>query len=205
MSWSYDAATKSFIDESGTRMTENELNAVRDQYLDAMDSLMETYAQNLASGAWPMSQFEAEMRRRLKDAHIAEYVLGRGGVAQMTPSDYGRIGAVLKKQYKYLRGFLNDVEAGKETAGQATNRAKNFLGSARQSFSRGRGKSYGLDLPCHPADGGTSCHGNCRCEWNIEEDDEEYRAYWIVNAEKSCDDCKARARQYGPYVQAKEG
>lgn len=202
--WSFDPKTKRFIDERGTPMGERELTDVRDHYLDSMSDLLDTYAQNLESGRWPLSQYEAEMRRRLKDAHIAEYVLGRGGVLQMTPSDYGKIGATLKKQYKYLRSFLDDVEAGEETRGEATNRARNFLGAARQSFSHGRGKSYGLTLPAHPADGGTACHGNCRCHWDIVETKVEWKAYWRVSANKPCADCVARAIQWGPFVQKKE-
>jgi hypothetical protein len=64
---------------------------------------------------------------------------------------------MLKAQYKHLRGYLDDVQSGAETRGTAGQRAKNFLGSARQGFSRGRGRAYGLDLPVHPGDGGTPC------------------------------------------------
>lgn len=202
--WKYDKATKSFVDEFGRLMGEAELAEVRDHYLDSMSELLESYGKNLAEGRWPISQYEAEMRRRLKDAHIAEYVLGRGGVAQMTPSDYGKIGSTLKKQYKYLRRFLDDVEAGDETRGEANNRARNFLGAARQSFSQGRGKAYGLSLPAHPGDGGTSCHGNCRCHWDIVETKAEWKAYWRVSANKPCADCVARAIQWGPFVQKKK-
>lgn len=201
--WSYNTATKTFVDEFGRGMTEGRLAEVRDHYLDSMNDLLDTYGQNLESGRWTLQQYETEMRRRLKDAHVAEYTLGRGGALQMTQSDYGVLGNVLKKQYKFLRGFLNDVEAGKETKGQANNRAKNFLGSARQSFSRGRGKSFGLDLPAHPGDGGTACHGNCRCMWDIQEKPTEWRAYWILNANEPCPDCIARAAQWSPFVQQK--
>lgn len=201
--WLYDIATKTFISENGRRLSEGDLNEVRDQYLDSMSELVAAYSSNLDGGSWTMPQYEEAMRKRLKDAHIAEYVLGRGGISQMTPSDYGRIGATLKKEYGYLRSFLDDIAAGKETAGQANNRARNFLGGARQSFSRGRGKAYGLDLPAHPGSG-TICHGNCRCHWDIVEDETEWRCYWILSSENPCVDCVTRAAEYNPWIQVKD-
>ena len=63
----------------------------------------------------------------------------------------------------------------------------------------------GLDLPVHPGDGGTPCHGKCRCHWEIEEDDVEWRAYWRTGAVgKICPGCAQRASEYAPYVQTKE-
>jgi hypothetical protein len=155
--WLYDIATKTFIDEAGRRMSEATLLEVRDGYLEAMDTLLDDYATNLANGSWTLGMFEDEMRRRLRTAYVAEYTLGKGGASQMTQSDYGRLGNMLKAQYKHLRGYLDDVQSGAETRGTAGQRAKNFLGSARQGFSRGRGRAYGLDLPVHPGDGGTPC------------------------------------------------
>jgi hypothetical protein len=204
MAWLYNLASKLYIDPNGVPMTQDTLNDVRDQYLDAMDSLVDDYATNLETGDWTVGQFEGEMRKRLKNAYIAEYVLGKGGASQMTQSDYGRLGAMLKKQYKFLRSYLDDITAGKETNGTARERGKNFIGSARQAFSRGRGRAYGLDLPFHPGDGGTPCHGNCRCSWEIEEDHTQWRAYWHVTANKPCVGCIARQGEASPYVQDKE-
>lgn len=201
--WLYDLATKTFIDEDGVRMSEETLIQVRDDYLESMDTLLDDYATNLANGDWTLGTFEDEMRRRLKNAYVAEYTLGKGGAQQMTQGDYGRLGNMLRRQYGYLRGYLNDLQSGKETRGTAGERARNFLGSARQGFSRGRGRAYGLDLPGHPGDGGTPCHGKCRCHWDITEDDEEIRAYWIVSSSKPCSGCLSRSAEWGPFVQSK--
>ena len=200
--WTYLVASKTYVDEEGTPLSQDTLHAVRDSYLGEMDALLDAYADNLASGDWSINRFETEMRRRLKDAYVAEYVLGRGGISQMSQADYGRLGGLLKAQYRHLRSYLDDLESGKETKGTAGLRAKNFLGSARQSFSRGRAKAFDIDLPYHPGSG-TPCHGNCKCSWDIEEDDTEYRAYWKVSSSKPCAGCLARGAESNPFVQTK--
>ena len=204
MRWFYDTASKLYRSEFGDVVSQDTLKEVRDTYLSESESLIDDYAILLDDGTWTIPKFETEMRSKLKNAYISEYVLGRGGVSQMTQSDWGRIGNMLRNQYGYLRSYLDDLESGKETRGTATNRARNFLGSARQSFSRGRGRAWDLDLPAHPGDGGTPCHGNCRCHWEIEEDEEEFRAYWNVGGSKPCAGCIARAANWSPFVVVKE-
>lgn len=202
--WAYDKATKTYIDANGRRMSQATLTSVRDAYLSSMADLIESYVNNLASGTWTISTFETEMRNRLKNAYVAEYTLGKGGFEQMTPSDYGRVGAQLKKQYKYLRTYLEDVAAGRESVGNARQRANNFLGSARQAFGRGRAGAWDITLPYYPGDGGTECGGNCKCVWDIEGDDEEVRAYWVMSSSEHCDGCKARNSESSPHVIARE-
>jgi len=202
--WRYDPVRKTYISPEGSFLSEATLNEVRDAYLEDVMGLMDDYAANLDNGIWTTAHFESEMRRRLKHAYVAEYTLGRGGASQMTQSDYGRVGNLLKSQYGYLRGYLDDLTRGQETKGTAANRARNFIGSARQSFSRGRSRGRDLDLPYHPADGGTECHGNCRCHWDIEEDDTEVRAYWVVSANKPCAGCLSRGAESSPLVFPKE-
>jgi hypothetical protein len=159
--WFYDPKKKTYVDEAGRAVRPSTLVSLRDAYLDDAAILIDDYAANLESGDMTLGQFETEMRLRLKRAYVSEYVLGRGGRGQMTPSDWGRVGNMLRGQYGYLRQYLDDLSSGAETRGTAANRARNFLGSARQSFSRALGRRYGLDLPAHPGDGGTECYGNC--------------------------------------------
>ena len=198
--WEYDPQNHTYISSSGLVLTETRLNEVRDAYLDELTEMVDDYAAMLDQGRMTTAGFESEMRRRIKNAYVAEYTLGKGGVERMTQSDYGTLGNLLKRQYGFLRSYLDDVAEGRETKGTAANRARNFLGSARQAFSRGRGRGRDLDLPYHPGDGGTECHGNCRCHWDIQEDDEEVRAYWKVQAAKPCAGCLSRGAESSPWV-----
>lgn len=198
--WFYSPATKTYRDGDGNVLSQETLRSVRDDYIEEISYLVSDFAANLESGAWTVPQFENAMRTRLKNAYVAEYVLGAGGADQMTQADYGRIGNMLRRQYGYLRSFLEDVAAGDESAGTAAERARNFLGSARQAFSRGRGRGFGIALPYHPGDGGTPCHGNCRCHWEIDEDDDEVRAFWRTGSTKTCAGCVARASEASPLI-----
>lgn len=200
--WTYDPKSHTYSSSTGRVLTETTLNEVRDVYLDSVTVLVDDLATNLANGTWTTAFFESELRRKLKNAYVAEYTLGKGGVERMTQADYGRLGSLLKKQYGYLRSYLDDVSSGRETKGTAANRARNFLGSARQAFSRGRSRGRDLDLPYHPGEG-TECHGNCRCFWDIDEDDEEFRCYWKITSSDGCSGCRQRASESNPFVQRK--
>jgi hypothetical protein len=54
------------------------------------------------------------MRRHVKNVNLNAIALERGGWANLTPSDFGRVGQIVREQYGYLRGFANDIASGKQ-------------------------------------------------------------------------------------------
>lgn len=91
-----------------------------DQVLDwvslsigASDSAMDTLSQLLASGQLNVQGWERAMREEIKDEYIRQYILGKGGLEQMTQQDWGSIGGMLADQYRYLDNFADEVADGK--------------------------------------------------------------------------------------------
>ena len=76
------------------------------------------------------------MRDEVKDAYIQEYVLGRGGLDQMTQADWGSIGGALREQYRYLDNFARQIADGSVTPAQIAARARMYAKSAREAFER---------------------------------------------------------------------
>jgi hypothetical protein len=60
----------------------------------------------------------------------------KGG--RLTARDYGRIGARLRTQYRYLQGFALDVEAGRLSAGQIVARAGLYAAGFNGAYERAR-------------------------------------------------------------------
>jgi hypothetical protein len=156
-------------------------------------------AADLAGGKLTLNEWLLQMRKIIKEAYIAEYSLAVGGIGNLTQSDYGRIGAMLKKQYQYLQNFAEDIAKGNLSQAQIAYRAKMYIDSSTQAFERANAIIQGVPhLPAYPGDGQTACRANCRCHWEIEKTDGGYNCYWRLGVAEHCDDCVANAAAWNP-------
>lgn len=78
--------------------TRQHLRALSQQYMDG----------KLDAGAW-----QEAVKQRLRASHTLAAGVAMGGKANMTPRDWGRVGALTKEQYKYLSRFAEELAAGK--------------------------------------------------------------------------------------------
>lgn len=76
------------------------------------------------------------MRTQIKDEIVRQYITGIGGRQNMTQSDWGRVGTIIKDQYKYFRGFAAQVAEGTLTEGQIQARSRMYINSAREAFEK---------------------------------------------------------------------
>lgn len=90
----------------------------------------------LAADDVTLGRWQRDMRDQIKGEYIRQYLLGRGGRAQMTAADWGSIGGMCGHQYRFLDGFAADIAAGKLSEKQIAARAGLYFHSARQSFER---------------------------------------------------------------------
>lgn len=164
---------------------------------------------NLASGAITLGAWETEMRALIKSEYIQQYLLGIGGLEQMTAQDWGSIGGMLADQYRYLSNFAAEIAAGSLTQEQIEARIQMYINSSREAFNRAKARSHGIPegkLPAMPGDGSTECLTNCKCDWQIEDDRNEdgallgWNCYWIIDpAAESCETCIDRSENWHPY------
>ena len=78
----------------------------------ASDSSVSGLARMLASDQLDLGGWQTLMRQEIKDEYVRQYVLGRGGLSQMTQADWGSIGGQLKEQFSYLDKFAQEISAG---------------------------------------------------------------------------------------------
>lgn len=131
---------------------------LRDTFVARQKAQTADLAARLTGGELDTAQWVTQMRQVVKQTYIDEYVMARGGRAQLTQADYGRLGAMLKEQYKYLQGFERDILSGKLTSGQIATRAGMYIDSATQAFERAQAVAVGApSLPQYPGDGATVC------------------------------------------------
>lgn len=188
--------------------------------LDANQDRVADLAHALAEDAITVGEWEAAMREEIKTAYIEQYLLGRGGLGQMTQADWGSIGGMLgSDQYRFLNRFAAEIAAGELSEAQIIARARMYIASSKEAFERANARARGVpgeQLPAYPGDGSTICLTNCKCFWNHRRIEERGRTLrwestWTLRPAEHCTSgdvdargrplgCIQRAQLWAPYV-----
>ncbi|MEH2384911.1 MAG: hypothetical protein V7K14_03770 [Nostoc sp.] len=135
MPYQFDKQSHRYRDaETGRFVKVAEVMRFVDQEVNRTEVRLKGHARLLVQNKIDVAEFQTRMALTLKESHLRVAAIGAGGVKQFTPSHYGKIGAQLKKQYKFLHGFGLDLADGKLTSEQAVRRAGSYAKSARTSF-----------------------------------------------------------------------
>lgn len=174
---------------------------------------VDTLAKSLLDGRITLGMWEEDMRTRLRMYVGGCAVIGKGGdVDLMRPSDWGKVGAQLKKQYRWLHGFSQDIlqraRDGTLTLKAVQARAHlyaeagNIVATEIQAgyFAPNVRRDPVFVLPWIPGDGSTVCLNRCGCRWMLTIVGEDSAAgtqtvecAWVMNPKKEhCDDCIPR-------------
>ena len=185
---------------TGRFMGATEMLAYRDTYLDAQRTSAADLASRLARSDMDVAQWQKAMRNDVKDSYINQYVLGHGGRGTMTQADWGRIGAMVKEQYRYLDGFAQAVADDTLTEAQIRARSQMYHDGSVSAYERAHTLALGVpSLPAYPGDGSSECLGNCRCTWDVREVEGGWDCYWIVDpGAEHCDTCSGRGDKWSP-------
>jgi hypothetical protein len=74
------------------------------------------------------------MGRELRRMHLQYAALGAGGWERLGPAEYGRVGGVLRADYRRLVSFANDIANGQESEAAVLARVAMYIGNARRQF-----------------------------------------------------------------------
>jgi 2'-5' RNA ligase len=175
--------------------------------LGIFDNDIDALAEQLFTGSITIGQWTEDMKQLIRGIHTGSAVIGKLGWDNMTPSDWGRVGAEVKKQYRFLQGFAEDIIANKDTMtlqaiearahmyGQAGIHTAALMQAGNLAGGTRRNPTGYDSLPWLPGDGSTRCLTSCRCHWIIEViggygDLQQIQATWVVDPlAESCPDC----------------
>src|SRR3972149_1294018 len=110
-SWNADAGR--YIDNETGRFVSS--SAVRDALEQVMDQSalnMNALSQQLLDGNISLASWQSSMMAEIKAAHVAAGAAANGGWGQMTQSDWGAVGQLVREQYDYLRNFSSQIASG---------------------------------------------------------------------------------------------
>ncbi len=201
--WIWEEKLKRYRETAtGRFIGATQMNNLRADFLVQQKAEMGKLAESYRLGQIDIYKLESQVKSLLKQTYIDNYAMGAGGRNNMTSSDWGKIGSMLKKQYGedgYLGKFMKQIGEGQLSEAQIKARLDMYANSSTQSLWRGYTRDMPMNLPAYPGDGSTICRTNCQCEWDIQPLENGYDCYWRLGAAEHCPDCLDRASKWKPY------
>lgn len=209
MPYVYNAQERRYRDtQTGRYVSGARVREAARQIVDTGNSQADALTDLLVSGQLSPEDWSVEFRETLKRRAVSNYMLGRGGRNAMQASDYGRVGAYLRQQYKLVDGFLVDIRAGGLSEAQIRARSRQYFNATRTLYERGNAAAYGLAnvLPAYPGQQPctTDCCAGCQCYWDIQPanlgnpDEEDWDCYWRLGSAEHCPQCERRSVAWSP-------
>jgi hypothetical protein len=205
--WTYDPQKRQYVDPNGRLVPIRELVRVRDQFASARQAMLRTIGEQLAAGTITVAEWEAQFRAIVAETITALHIFGAGGetMVRTKPMHLRRLVTALERQIPFANAFVSELQTGQIEATAVAARSELYVGAGITAYEEARADEWGVTLPYYPADHGTPCESNCRCNWTITTSTHELTgrdmttAYWQTEGDgKVCDGCQQRAAEY-PY------
>lgn len=146
---------------------------------------------DLRAGRMSLEAWRFEMRAAIKDANLRGAALAKGGWERMTQEDFGRVGQLIREEYKALEQWVEEIKTGLPLDGRLRTRGQLYVQAGRATYHKvqevemaRRGMEQERSV-LHPADhcdecvaeadvgwrpvgemipiGSRTCGRNCRC------------------------------------------
>jgi hypothetical protein len=134
-SFRWSPKTGRYVFASGRFVKKADVRKAIDAALEKESGRALLLAQKVRNGTISLSAWRAEMREMIKNVHIYDAAIAKGGFAQLTAADYGRIGQIVRGEYGFLEGFAREIASGKQALdGRFTERAKQYAQAGRKTY-----------------------------------------------------------------------
>jgi len=201
--WEFDPVSKRFKNlVTGRYVGNNRIDGLADRYDDTWDEEVDTLTKNLVENDQDLANWLGDFLGVLAGSILAYYLLGVGGVSNMTPERWEEVDRLVADQLGYMGGFATAVAGGTLSAAQIAARTAMYFSSAQAAYSYGKATKYGLVLPAYPRDGSSECLSYCYCSWSITEYDDRWECVWRLGYPRTehCPTCVSRSSTWNPYV-----
>lgn len=147
--WTFDSTLGRYRDRAtGRFLSKREALALTQRSIaNASRELLEITT-SLANGVIQLQDWQRRFAQLLKELHLAQYLLGRGGAANVYPADFLVVARILKEEYRFLDAFARDIALGRLSVAQAQARARLYLNKTTTSYWQGDAKAQ--ERASHP-------------------------------------------------------
>jgi hypothetical protein len=99
---------------SGRFVSRTVIRDALDAALESRRNRMRLLSEQLVNGEISTFRWYREMRRAIKDVHIYSAALAEGGWDRFRPEQWGRVGALIRDEYRYLARFRAQIASGQQ-------------------------------------------------------------------------------------------
>lgn len=90
-------------------MARPDRKALSEASIKASRAVLEELGDQLLSGEISLGQFEDRFKEEMKAEYIRQYLLGIGGLENMTPEDWDLVASDLETQYKFADAYIGEL------------------------------------------------------------------------------------------------
>lgn len=203
----FNAGAARYRDKTGRFISNTRLVEMRNTFINAQKETVTQFAKELAEGNISRFEWTLKMRTLINETQTAEYLAGIGGRNNFTEEDEDNLRRIIEAQYKYLEGFELDMKLrgdSEETAmsqEQIAARSQLYMEASSPAFEEAKVRARGIpQLPQYPGDGRTQCGPNCKCYWDIKQDNGSWSATWTLTPAEHCPDCLNNSQKWAPMI-----
>jgi len=140
--YTYDRNLQRYRRDDGKFVSAADIEDLTKYMIAQSKKRTDAIANKLIEGDLKLSEWTRQTALELKEIHSQQYLLGRGGLKNMTPRDYGLLGARLKSEYKYLNKFAKDIRDNPMSIDQFKARLNLYLSSTDATYQVARRESH---------------------------------------------------------------
>jgi hypothetical protein len=131
----WDPRTGQYVNGAGKFVSRAKVRSVIDDILKQESANARDLALGLRNGDISLEAWRLSMRELIKNVHLLDAAAAKGGWAQLGADDYGRIGAIVKKEYQYLERLSRGISSGKiPLDGRIVQRAQLYAQAGRDTY-----------------------------------------------------------------------
>lgn len=130
----WDPSVGQYRYPNGRFVARKDVRDAIDKALQAEAHKTQTIGIQLRNGTITLSSWRQGMRDIARNVHLFSAALAKGGSAQMTQADFGRVGQVLRHEYRFLDKFAVAVSQGYPLDGRFFDRALMYAQAGRDTY-----------------------------------------------------------------------
>jgi hypothetical protein len=131
----FDPVSMRYRSANGRYLAASDVHGYILDYSNALGTSLRGLTEQLRAGSLDLRSWQLAMRDAVKAGHLAAGMAAKGGKSQMTQSDYGRIGQILRTEYGYLNRLVEGIANGSiPLDGRVLQRAEQYGKAARETY-----------------------------------------------------------------------
>jgi len=122
--------------KTGRYFSQSRVTAALNDVIDAAAAEMKAASVGLQSGSVTLAQWQLIMEANIKNMHLASAAMAKGGWNQLSNADFGKIGSIVKEEYRWLRKFAGEIASGKQPLnGTFLQRAQEYMRAGKVTYN----------------------------------------------------------------------